>query len=282
MPQTIEGVSYPKTVAELVANRELTKLFLQTFPSKEVRNRMRFMINPPAADAVFSEYIASGSRTPITLPRHITQNAQELVMEDNYDPRLWNGILDLVASNCKTFLETEIFPDFFDQRKCKNFKDHHTGVMLGLAEKKFGDSDAVALRLNNGEVSAVKALLIAMLRKDSKAIKTFAVYLSNRSDFKVTPAEIVDAIKSGKGLSAGGSFEIDNKKLSMCGFAKPKDKKVQSRVEDMVSAFLGGDKTTAKKIFQLIQKDEPKESQIKNETIETLFKTFKRFKVVAN
>lgn len=280
MPQKIEGLSYPKTVAELLADRTLTKMMMQTYTSPEVRHRLRFLINPPSVDSVYSEYIAERSRTPISLPRHITQNAADLVMEDNYDPQLWQGIFDLTETNCRTYLEGDIFKNFFNEETCPAFKEHHTHRMVAQAERKFGKSKDVMLRLNQSDLPGIKALLLAMFRRDVDGIKTFSLYISNKSSFKVTPAEVVDAVKNRKGLTPGGTFEIDNKKLSMCGFSKPKDKKVQNRVEDMVSAFMSGDKTTAKQIFQLIQKDEPKGSLLKADTIESLFKAFKKFKVV--
>ncbi|MFL4470406.1 hypothetical protein ACERZ8_11160 [Tateyamaria armeniaca] len=280
MAQKIGGITYPSTVAELLRERELTKLMMQTFTSPEVRHRFKFLINPPAADAVFSEYIAERSRTPISLPRHITQNATDLVTEDNYDPRLWKGILDLVEANCRTFLETEIFPEFFDESKSPTFKKVHTQKLFQAGEKKYGDVNSIMVRLNLTDAASVRGILAEMMRGNKSGARELAKYAINKARLKVSIEEVIDAIKTGKGLTNAGAFEVDTKKLSMCGFDKPKDPKLKNRVEDMVNAWMSGDKTTAKQIFALIQKNEPKDSFVQKDTIEGLFKAFKKFKVV--
>ena len=280
MPQKIDGITYPSTVAELMRDRDLLKLMMQTFTSPEVRNRFRFMIKPPKADEVFSEYIAPRSRTPITLPRHITQNATEMVNADEYDPGLWKGILDLVEANCRTYLETEVFKAFFNEKTCPNFKSHHLVKLAAAGERKYGDANSIMARLNLTDAPAVKGLLAELFRGNRKGVHTLAVYAIRKARLNAVPESVIDAIKTGKGLTNAGAFEVDARKLSVCGFAKPKDPKLKNRVEDMVNAWMSGDKTTARKIFQLIQKDEPRESFVQKDPIESLFKSFRKFKVV--
>lgn len=281
MPQKIDGLTYPSTAAELVADRTLAKLVMQTFTSPEVRHRLRFLIKPPTPDRVFSEFIAPQSRTPISFPRHITQNAMDLVNEDNYEAGLWKGIFDLAEANCRQVIESDVLPAFFDEAKCETFSDHHRIQLALAAQKKFGKVSDITLRLNLTEERAVSAIILEMYRGDMKEALNFAKYAVSKAKLKVDPVEVLKAIKSGGGLTQTGSFSVDVKKLKLCGFDKP-DAKVRNRVEDMVNSWMSGDKTTAKNIFQLIQKSAPRGSFLETETIESLFKTFKRYKVVGS
>ena len=279
MPQKIDGLTYPNTVAELLTNRDLARLMLQTYTSNEVKNRIKFLINPPKRAIVYTDYIAPNASNRIDLPNHIKAMATDLIQSNDHEPRLWQGVADLVEANCRNYIEQEIMPDFFDVKTCPAFKTHHTTRLLAAAERKFGSADNISVRLNLTDMPAVRGMMVCMIQGDKQGAVACAKVAIRGAKLNATPAEVLEVIIKKKGLTNTGSFKIDAKKLTLCGFDKP-DAKVRNRVEDMVNSYMSGDKTTAKSIFQLLQKSEPKGSFIKNETIESLFKAFKRFKVV--
>lgn len=279
MPQKIDGLTYPSTVAELLANRDLSRLMLRTYTSNEVKNRIKFLINPPKRAVVYTDYIAPNASNRIDLPKHIKAMATDLIQSNDHEPRLWQGIADLVEANCRTFIEQEIMKDFFDEDNCQSFSDYHRTKLAIESQKKFGKISDVTLRLNLTEETAVSAIMLEMYRGDMKAALNFAKYAVNKAKLKVDPVDVLKAIKSKSGLTKTGAFKVDVTKLKLCGFEKP-DAKVRNRVEDMVNSWMSGDKTTAKAIFKLLQKSAAPGSFLNNETIESLFKTFKRFKVV--
>ena len=280
MAQKIDGLSYPSTVAELLANRELSRMMLQTYTSNEVKNRIKFLVNPPKPSAVFVDYINSNAPNKIDLPNHIKAMATDLIQSNDHDLKLWGGIVDLVEANCRNYIEQDIIPDFFDVKSCQVFKAHHTQRLLTAAEKKFGSADNISVRLNVSDMAALRGVMVCMIKGDKSGAVACAKVAIRSGKLTASPAEFLDAIKNKTGLTTAGAFEVDVKKLKLCGFDKP-DAKVRNRVEDMVNARMSGDKTTAKAIFKRLQKDAAKNSFLNTETIESLFKTFKRYKVVA-
>lgn len=280
MPQKIEGLSYPSTVAELLAHRDLSRMMLRTYTSNEVKNRIKFLINPPKRAVVYTDYIAQNASNRIDLPNHIKAMATDLIQSNDHEPRLWQGIADLVEANCRNYIEQEIMPDFFDVKNCPQFKEHHTQRLLAAAEKKFGSADNVSTRLNVSDMPALRGVMVCMIKGDKSGAVACAKVAIRSGKLTASPAEFIEAIKNKTGLTETGAFTVDIKKLKLCGFDKP-DAKVRNRVEDMVNAWMSGDKTTAKAIFKLLQKDAANSSFLNTETIESLFKTFKRYKVVA-
>ncbi|MEP1200515.1 hypothetical protein [Tateyamaria sp.] len=279
MPQKIDGLTYPSTVAELLANRELSRMMLQTYTSNEVKNRIKFLINPPKRAVVYTDYIAPNASNRIDLPNHIKAMATDLIQSNDHEPRLWQGIADLVEANCRNFIEQEIMSDFFDVKSCPAFKSHHTTRLLAAAEKKFGSADDISIRLNVSDMSALRGVMVCMIKGDKSGAVACAKVAIRSGKLTASPAEFIDAVKTKKGLTVTGAFKVDITKLKLCGFEKP-DAKVRNRIEDMVNSWMSGDKTTAKAIFKLLQKSAAPGSFLNNETIESLFKTFKRFKVV--
>lgn len=281
MPQKLNGLTYPKTADELLADTDVLKVFVRTFASPDVIRRIKYLRNPPKRGAVFTDYISQNAPDQINFPNHIKGMATDLIQSNDHDPRLWQGIADLAEQDCRNVIESEYIPAFFDLKKCKAFEYLHNERLLKVAEKKFGSTDEVMIRTNLTDAPSVKAMLVALLVKDYSWAKNAAQIALRKANLNFTAKEVFEAVKTKSGLTQSGGFKVDIKKLKLCGFAKPGDAKLKGRVEDMVNAQMSGDKTTARQIWSLIQKTEPKESLVKTETIDVMFKTFKRFKVVA-
>lgn len=133
MPQLIDGLSYPENAAELLAERRLMQMMLNTFTSAEVQHRMAFLKRPPEPLRVYEEYIAAGAAQRIALPNQIKDLAAELIETGCADPAAWQAIVDLMDANCRAFLEERVMPAFFNTKKCKAFEKLHRAALESVA-----------------------------------------------------------------------------------------------------------------------------------------------------
>lgn len=179
MTKTIEGVSYPDKMRDILKDAPLLAVMRKSFSSiPELKNSLAFIEKPPAPSRVYVDYISPSASISVMVPDRISRMASEILKNGGSDDlRYWKKITEMMRNDIINLLDKQYVSVFFTRQV---FADYHEPKAIALAKKKMGNPQVVAKKLGIKNASMLSDLMVANALGRKKLAASLAAALANK------------------------------------------------------------------------------------------------------
>lgn len=160
MAKTIEGVSYPDNMRDILKDRDLLAVLRKSFSSiPMLKDSLAFVERPPKPSRVYIEYIAPNAPNKIMVSDRVQKMSTEILKNGGSDDlRFWVKITEMMRNDIMNLFDKKYLSIFFTRQV---FEDYHEPKAIAKAKARMGTPSKVAKQLGIKDTALLTELMIA-------------------------------------------------------------------------------------------------------------------------